>query len=108
MTLIKTHLMQKYDVLCAHNSKEAMEKIESFKPDMVVLDGMLPGMDGFELCRKIREQEEAFTRTKIIMLTPRAQSHDVKKSFEAGCDDYVVKPFEPKEFEKRIEQLLRS
>lgn len=106
ITIIKTNLEQKYDVLCVHNGEEAIEKMESFKPDIVVLDVMLPGMDGWELCRKIRKHEDAFTRTKIIMLTARTQSTDVKKSFDAGCDDYVVKPFEPAEFEKRIEQLL--
>jgi DNA-binding response OmpR family regulator len=71
--------------------------------DVVLIDLMLPGMDGFELCRSIRRSSDV----PILMVTARADTHDVVAGLEAGADDYVTKPFQPKELSARIRALLR-
>ncbi len=71
--------------------------------DLLVVDIMLPGMDGFECCRELRKT----SAVPIIMVTARTDTHDVVAGLEAGADDYVTKPFEPKELAARIRALLR-
>ncbi len=71
--------------------------------DLVIIDIMLPGMNGFECCREIRKR----STVPIIMVTARADTHDVVAGLEAGADDYITKPFEPKELSARIRALLR-
>jgi len=71
--------------------------------DLLVVDIMLPGMDGFECCRELRKA----STVPIIMVTARTDTHDVVAGLEAGADDYVTKPFEPKELAARIRALLR-
>ena len=82
---------------------EAVAAFHSAKPDLVLLDLMLPGMDGIEVCAKIREE----SGVPIIMLTARSDTADVVKGLESGADDYVVKPFNPKELVARIRTRLR-
>jgi len=81
----------------------AIEAFASVKPDLVLLDLMLPGMDGIEVCTRIRET----SGTPIIMLTAKSDSTDVVRGLESGADDYVVKPFNPKELVARIRTRLR-
>ncbi|OYX58363.1 MAG: DNA-binding response regulator [Micrococcales bacterium 32-70-13] len=81
----------------------AIEAFAAVKPDLVLLDLMLPGMDGIEVCTRIRES----SGTPIIMLTAKSDSTDVVRGLESGADDYVVKPFNPKELVARIRTRLR-
>lgn len=81
----------------------AVEAFRSSKPDLVLLDLMLPGIDGIEVCARIREE----SGTPIIMLTAKSDTSDVVKGLESGADDYVVKPFNPKELVARIRTRLR-
>jgi two-component system response regulator MtrA len=81
----------------------AVDAFRSTKPDLVLLDLMLPGMDGIEVCSRIREE----SGTPIIMLTAKSDTADVVKGLESGADDYVVKPFNPKELVARIRTRLR-
>lgn len=81
----------------------AIEAFASVKPDLVLLDLMLPGIDGIEVCTRIRET----SGTPIIMLTAKSDSTDVVRGLESGADDYVVKPFNPKELVARIRTRLR-
>jgi two-component system, OmpR family, response regulator MtrA len=81
----------------------AIEAFSSVKPDLVLLDLMLPGIDGIEVCTRIRET----SGTPIIMLTAKSDSTDVVRGLESGADDYVVKPFNPKELVARIRTRLR-
>ncbi|MFM6971531.1 MAG: MtrAB system response regulator MtrA [Rhodoluna sp.] len=81
----------------------ALEAFKSFEPDLVLLDVMLPGKDGINVCREIR----AISGTPIIMLTAKTESDDVVRGLEAGADDYVVKPFEPAILIARIKARLR-
>lgn len=90
-----------YDVRSAFNGKEALELVEIFKPDLVLLDLMLPDMDGFDICKEISKN------TYVIMLTARGEIFDKIVGLELGADDYIVKPFEMKEVLVRIKVIFR-
>jgi two-component system response regulator MtrA len=83
---------------------EAVEVFKNSQPDLVLLDIMLPGTDGIEVCREIRKHS---TRVPIVMLTAKSDTHDIVKGLEAGADDYMVKPFKPSELVARIRTRLR-
>lgn len=90
-----------YDVRSAFNGKEALELVENFKPDLVLLDLMLPDMDGFDICKEISKN------TYVMMLTARGEIFDKIVGLELGADDYIVKPFEIKEVLVRIKVIFR-
>ena len=87
----------------AGSAEEALDAVARRPADVVLVDLMLPGMDGFELCRRLR----AASDVPILILTARSDSHDVVAGLEAGADDYVVKPAVPKELSARVRALLR-
>src|SRR5690554_3848403 len=89
-------------VFCADGAK-AVDAWRTQRPDLVLLDLMLPGMDGIEICARIREE----SGVPIIMLTARTDTADVVRGLEVGADDYIVKPFNPKELVARIRTRLR-
>ena len=92
-----------WTVMESGNGEDAVEQFHRQPADVVLIDLMLPGMDGFELCRSIRRQSDV----PIIMVTARNDTHDVVAGLEAGADDYMTKPFVPKELSARIRALLR-
>ena len=92
-----------YGVRTAETGEQGLDRLRMDPPDVVVLDLMLPGIDGFEVCRRIR----AAGNVPIIMLTARADDMDVVVGLEAGADDYVVKPVQPRVLEARIRAVLR-
>jgi DNA-binding response OmpR family regulator len=94
-----------YTVLQARDGAEALELARGEKPDLAVLDVMMPKMDGFELTRRLRA-EEATSKMPIILLTARAQDADVQEGFDAGADDYLRKPFSPQELRSRVQAIL--
>jgi len=87
----------------AASGEAAVDAFAQHTPDVVLIDIMLPGMDGFELCRSLRRNSDV----PIVMVTARADTHDVVAGLEAGADDYLTKPFAPKELSARIRALLR-
>jgi DNA-binding response OmpR family regulator len=87
----------------AESGEAAIELFHRSPPDVVLIDIMLPGMDGFELCRTMRKHSDV----PIVMVTARNDTHDVVAGLEAGADDYLTKPFAPKELSARIRALLR-
>lgn len=93
-----------FSVVEADSGEEALRKAELEKPQVVVLDVMLPGIDGFEVCRRLREK---YTNMGIIMLTAKGLDMDKINGLERGADDYVVKPFNPTEFILRTKALIR-
>ncbi len=93
------------EVLEAANGRIALDVLEQHHVDLVVLDLMMPVMDGIEACRAIREREE-WKNLPIIMLTARAQSDDVELGFGIGATDYVAKPFSPRELLSRVRGTL--
>ena len=95
---------EKFEVSEAGSAEEGLQKILQENPDLVILDIMLPGMNGFELCEKLKKQNE---NIGIIILTARGQDMDKIMGLEYGADDYMVKPFNPLELIARINSLLR-
>ncbi|PIC56973.1 DNA-binding response regulator [Sporosarcina sp. P12(2017)] len=92
-----------YIVSTANDGMTGLEMFYDCSPDLVILDIMLPGMDGWEVCKEIRR----FDKTPIIMLTGKGESYDKLKGFNLGADDYIVKPFDPNELMARINAVLR-
>lgn len=92
-----------FDTVLAADGQTALDLLAGGKPDLVLLDVMLPGMNGVDVCQKIRE----ISGIPIIMLTAKSDSADVVRGLESGADDYVVKPFNPKELVARIRTRLR-
>ena len=92
-----------WEVAETASGEEALESFGTHGADVVLIDIMLPGIDGFEVCRSIRRLGDV----PIIMVTARSDSHDVVAGLEAGADDYLRKPFDPKELSARIRALLR-
>lgn len=95
-----------YDVIAAETAEQALQKMDKGLPELVLIDWMLPGMDGVELARRMR-QDELTAELPIIMLTARGEEGDKLQSFGVGVDDYVTKPFSPRELLARIKALLR-
>ena len=92
-----------YRVLAAMDARSVLELVDREMPDMIILDIMLPGIDGYELCRRIRE----FSATPIIMLTAKVEDTDKVTGLKLGADDYITKPFNVQELLARIEAVLR-
>ena len=95
-----------YDVLGVVNGEEALKAVRREPPDLVVLDLMLPGLDGLEVCRRLK----ADPRTReipIVMLTAKSEERDVVSGLERGADDYITKPFSPRVLSARVKALLR-
>ena len=92
-----------FKTLTATHPEEGLKKLNQKSPDLVILDVMLPGMDGFEVCKTIRQ----YSLIPIIMLTARGELMDRVVGLELGADDYLAKPFEPRELVARIHSILR-
>ncbi|MFF3377055.1 response regulator [Streptomyces sp. NPDC002680] len=95
---------QGHDVAAAGTGEGGLERLRSFRPDVVVLDLMLPGMSGLDVCRRIRGADD---QVPIIMATARGDDVDIVVGLEAGADDYVVKPVQARVLEARIRAVLR-
>jgi DNA-binding response OmpR family regulator len=92
-----------FDVRVAHTGYQALEEVRAKQPDLVILDLMLPQIDGIEVCRRLRAQSEI----PIIMLTARTTEEDKLRGLDLGADDYVTKPFSPRELVARVRTVLR-
>ncbi|MCG7334481.1 response regulator transcription factor [Sporosarcina sp. ACRSM] len=92
-----------FEIVEASDGVEALATLESMKADLVILDIMMPNMDGWELCREIRKQYDI----PLLMLTAKGDTTQKVKGFELGTDDYLVKPFEPAELVARVKALLK-
>ena len=102
--IVETRLkLAGYEVITAADGVEALEQAATHNPSLIVLDVMMPKMDGFEVCRELRKN----MTTPIIMLTAKGDITDRIAALELGADDYVVKPFSPRELEARIKAVLR-
>ncbi len=92
-----------FETICAYTGDEALSKFREEKPDLIVLDLMLPGTDGWQVCREIRKTSSV----PIIMLTAKSETFDKVLGLELGADDYITKPFEAKELLARVKAVLR-
>lgn len=105
--IIQTNLeLAGYEVTTASNGTEAMRVLDAMQPDLVLLDVMMPKMDGYELARRIR-RHPVNTHVPIIMLTAKGEVEDKLQGFEAGVDDYMTKPFGPQELLARVKAKIR-
>jgi len=104
-TLLKDYLSSKnYIVSSAENAEEAKKKIEYLRYDIIILDVMMPGQDGYELTKEIKKK----IKVPIILLTAKGEVENRIKGLELGADDYVGKPFEPKELLLRIKNIIKN
>ena len=87
----------------AYDGPTALKQARALKPDLIVLDVMLPGMDGFEVCRRIQQESDVY----VLMLTARAEEMDKVVGLSVGADDYLTKPFSPRELVARVKAILR-
>ena len=102
--LLKIYLEKEgYSVILAGNGEEALLKFDEENPDILLLDVMMPRLDGWLVCRELRKKSEV----PIIMITAKGETFDKVLGLELGADDYVVKPFEPKEIVARVKAVLR-
>ncbi|SCW32531.1 DNA-binding response regulator, OmpR family, contains REC and winged-helix (wHTH) domain [Eubacterium ruminantium] len=102
--LISLYLMKEcFDTDIANDGETALEKVKSFKPDLILLDLMLPGIDGYEVCQRIRKT----LSTPIIMLSAKGEVFDKVLGLKMGADDYIMKPFDSNELVARVHAVLR-
>lgn len=102
--LISLYLMKEcFDTCIVHNGEDALVQFQSFAPHLILLDLMLPGIDGYHVCREIRKT----STTPIIMLSAKGEVFDKVLGLELGADDYVIKPFDSKELVARVKAVLR-
>src|SRR5438094_5613099 len=96
-----------YEVVTAYDGREALEKVKSEKPDLVVLDVMMPYMDGFEVLKNLKA-DPSTAEIPVIMLTAKAQDADVFRGWQSGVDCYLTKPFNPMELIAFVKRIFKS
>ncbi len=96
-----------YRVESAVDGQEAMAKIEALRPDLVFLDLMLPRLDGFQICRRVKDRPD-LRSIYVIILTAKGQQEDRQKGLQAGADAFMTKPFSPKEIIQKLRQIFGS
>ncbi|MBI4364783.1 MAG: response regulator [Candidatus Latescibacteria bacterium] len=97
--------MEGYEVVTALDGEQALEKVKTEKPDLIVLDIMMPKLDGYEVCKSIKSNS-ATQNIPVILLSAKGRNVDQKMGFDVGADDYITKPFSPRKLVERINQLL--
>jgi two-component system alkaline phosphatase synthesis response regulator PhoP len=96
-----------YEIVIAADGQEALDKARQEKPDLIILDLMLPKLDGYKVCRMLKFDEK-YKKIPIILFSARAQEQDKLLGMQVGADDYITKPFEPKILLSKIEGLLNK
>lgn len=104
-SLVQYLTIEEFEVETASNGEEALEKVGTFNPELILLDVMMPGMDGFEVLDKVKDIP-GHADTPVIMLTAKDQSSDVLKGYQSGATSYLVKPFNLDELVDTINQTL--
>ena len=94
-----------HTVISYPNTDKLEEKLAADKPDVIVLDVVMPGRNGFQACRDLKS-DDRFKNIPIVLLTARVQESDIARGFEAGADDYIKKPFSPQELRARVQAIL--
>jgi len=97
--------MEGYEVLTALDGEQALERLKSDKPDLIVLDIMMPKLDGYEVCRAIKSNPDT-RNIPVILLSAKGRNVDQKMGFDVGADDYITKPFSPRKLVERINAIL--
>jgi two-component system alkaline phosphatase synthesis response regulator PhoP len=97
--------MEGYEVLTALDGEQALDKARIEKPDLIVLDIMMPKLDGYETCKRLKA-DDSTKNIPVILLSAKGRNVDQKVGFEAGADDYITKPFSPRKLVERINAVL--
>src|SRR5207249_11967426 len=104
--LLRVNLeLEGYEVVSASDGNAALDAVASEKPDLILCDVMMPGMDGVEVVRRLRADN---VKLPVVMLSAKAMRSDMQKGLDAGADEYVTKPFDPAELIEVVDRLLRS
>ena len=107
MALTDAVEMEGYDCVTAINGKEALERAREEIPDLILLDIMMPYMDGYEVCEALKA-DDATKGIPVIMLTAKSQQVDIERGKEVGADDYITKPFRPSTLRKKFNEVLNA
>lgn len=107
MALTDAVEMEGYDCITAVNGKEAIEKARDERPDLILLDVMMPYKDGYEVCDELKK-DELTKDIPVIMLTAKSQQIDIQRGKEVGADDYITKPFKPSTLRKKFNEVLEG
>jgi DNA-binding response OmpR family regulator len=99
--------MANFNVIEASSGKEALEKVKAQVPDLFVLDIMMPGMNGYEVCEKLRADDRT-RAVPIVMLTAKGQKNDAEQGLRSGANQYIVKPFDPYELGAQITGIINN
>lgn len=106
--LVKISLeMVNFEVIEAFSGKEALEKVHNAVPALFLLDIMMPDMNGYEVCRRLKADEQT-KNVPVVMLTAKGQKGDAEEGLKAGAIDYIIKPFDPLELGEQITEILRK
>ena len=97
--------MEGYEVVTALDGEQALEKMKSERPDLIVLDIMMPKLDGYEVCKSVKGNPDT-AHIPVILLSAKGRNVDQKLGFDVGADDYITKPFSPRKLVERINALL--
>jgi len=107
LSALQDTLSEDYKVYTATNGKEAIKMVEKVMPDLIILDVMMPEMDGLEAC-KVLKRNAATGNIPIIILTAKGQITDIEKGFKSGADAYIVKPFSPARLIEKVEEIFEK
>ena len=105
LDILEEMLEENYHTCLAQSGEEALEKVKTFLPDLVLLDVMMPGKNGYETCKELRNNP-MLKSTSIVMVSAKAEKDDIKKGLQSGADEYVVKPFEEDTLLEIIERYV--
>jgi DNA-binding response OmpR family regulator len=105
--LMKIILQEKFEILTAENGQEVMELLKTNKPDLLILDVMMPEVNGFEVCEQLKSNSKTKS-LKIVMISAKAQEKDIVQGLKLGADYYMTKPFDPIIFDKKINEIING
>jgi len=94
-----------FEIVEASDGKQALEMARQHNPNIILLDVMMPQMDGYEVCRRLRAEPE-LTNTPVLFLSAKGQNHEIGEGLSAGATDYLVKPFTPRELAAKVKEIL--
>jgi len=106
LSLLKMMLEEKYKLFFASDGEEALKELRKHRPDLVLLDVMMPKVNGYEVCEKIKSDPKTRDLT-VVMLSAKTQERDIMKGLKLGADYYLTKPFDPLQLQKQLEEMLK-
>lgn len=107
-SLVKMRLeIEDFDVITAFDGQQALDMARTEKPDLIILDVMLPKMDGYKVCRMLK-YDQNYHHIPIILFTAKAQDKDVETGYDTGADAYIIKPFDPDSLLEKVRELLHK